>query len=302
MEIVKRLEKLFDNSIIQTSVEMKDHTSFKVGGKADIFISANNPMDLILAIEELKKANIDYMIIGKGSNLLVTDKGIRGAVIRIGERMSGISLYDDDTIYAGASASLASIAALAADNSLTGFEFASGIPGSFGGAIFMNAGAYDGEIKDVLISVYVLDKKGELMTLPAEELGLSYRKSLVEEKGLIILGGTIKLKKGNKGDIRSLMSELNGRRRDKQPLNYPSAGSTFKRPENNFAGKLIEDSGLKGFSIGGAQVSEKHAGFIINKHNATADDIIKLMEYCINKVYKDTGIKLEPEVRIIGER
>ncbi|MBE6008288.1 MAG: FAD-binding protein, partial [Lachnospiraceae bacterium] len=229
MDILEMFEDLFDYSEVETSVSMKEHTSFKVGGNADVFITVNTPMELALTIKVLKEAQMDYIIIGKGSNLLVTDKGIRGAVIKFGERMSGVYRFDeeDDSIYADAGASLSSIAAFAAENSLTGFEFASGIPGSFGGGIFMNAGAYDGEMKDVLESVYVMDSAGELKTLPAEELGLSYRKSLVEEKGLIILGGTIRLKKGNKDDIKSLMDDLNRRRRDKQPLNYPSAGSTF---------------------------------------------------------------------------
>ena len=304
MDILELFEDLFDYSTVETSVSMKEHTSFKVGGNADIFITVNTPMELALAIKVLKDAAIDYMVIGKGSNLLVTDKGIRGAVIKFGERMSGVYRFDEEgtDIYADAGASLSSVAAFAADNSLAGFEFASGIPGSFGGAVFMNAGAYGGEIKDVLQSVYVMDKAGELRTIPADELGLSYRKSLVEEKGLIVLGGTVKLEKGNKDDIKSLMNDLNGRRRDKQPLNYPSAGSTFKRPEGNFAGKLIEESGLKGFAVGGAQVSEKHAGFVINKDNATADDVIKVIEHCIKKVYEDTGVMLEPEVRITGER
>ena len=302
MEFIEKLKNQFNKSEISFNEAMKNHTSFKVGGNADIFVTAENTEELICVINAFKENGIAYMIIGKGSNLLVTDKGIRGAVVKLGEGLSEVCLKGDTTIYAGAGASLSSIAAFAAENFLKGFEFASGIPGSFGGGIFMNAGAYDGEIKDVLESVYVLDSDGLLKTISATELGLSYRKSLVEEKGYIVLGGTIKLEKGNKDDIKLLMNDLNGRRRDKQPLNYPSAGSTFKRPEGHFAGKLIEDSGLKGFSVGGAQVSEKHAGFVINKDNATAEDIINLINHCIDKVYRDTGVTLEPEVRIIGER
>lgn len=302
MDIIKELNNSLKNSVVSENVEMSSHTSFRTGGCADYFVAANCVEDIITAIDIFKKNGVEYYIWGNGSNILVTDKGIRGAVIKPGKDFEKVCLTGDNEIYAGAASSMASVAAFAAENELAGFEFASGIPGSFGGGIFMNAGAYDGEIKDVLIDARVIDKDGNVMTVPAAELELSYRKSAVEEKGFVVLGGTIRLHKGKKEDIKALMNDLNSRRREKQPLNYPSAGSTFKRPAGSFAGKLIEESGLKGFSVGGAEVSEKHAGFVINKGNAVSDDIIRVIEHCIDKVYCDTGIKLEPEVRIIGER
>lgn len=301
MDALKVLKENLNCSEILINESMGEHTSFRTGGKADIFIKAGSAEDIIKAVKIFDENGTEFYIWGKGSNILVTDKGIRGAVIQL-SGFADIKLLSDTEIHAGSGASLLSIAAFACENSLAGFEFASGIPGSLGGGIFMNAGAYGGEIKDVLVRVKAIDAKGKIIDLAAEELDLGYRKSSVEEKGLIILNGIIKLKNGNKDEISAYMADLNGRRRDKQPLNYPSAGSTFKRPEGNFAGKLIEDSGLKGFCIGGAQVSEKHAGFIVNKNKASSEDIIKLMDYCIEKVYADTGVRLEPEVRIIGER
>ncbi len=292
---------MLKNSVVKENVPMSEHTTFKTGGNADIFVWANCHEDILTAVEHFKENNVPYMIIGKGSNLLVSDKGIRGAVIKLGEGLEEIALNGNE-IYADAGASMSAVSNFAMENSLAGFEFASGIPGSFGGGIFMNAGAYDGEIKDVLKSVKVIDKNGNIIDLDSSQLDLSYRKSNVEEKGYIVLGGTICLKNGDKEEIKAKMADFNGRRRDKQPLNFPSAGSTFKRPEGNFAGKLIEDCGLKGFSIGGAEVSKKHAGFIVNKGNATSNDILELINYCIEKVFDETGVKLEPEVRIIGEK
>lgn len=299
---IKLLKEKLKNSAVFENEKMSEHTSFKTGGCADCFVVCESAEDLAEIIKFMDETKTDYFIFGKGSNVLVTDKGIRGCVIKLGESFGDIKLAGENEIYVGAASSMAAAAAFAAENNLAGFEFASGIPGSFGGGIFMNAGAYDGEIKDVLVSVSVLDKDGKVKQIPANGLDLAYRKSNVEERGYIILGGTIRLKCGKKEDIKAYMSELNARRRDKQPLNYPSAGSTFKRPEGNFAGKLIEESGLKGFSVGGAQVSEKHAGFVINRDNAKSEDILNLINHCIKKVYEDTGITLEPEVRIIGER
>lgn len=301
MDVLKVLKENLNCSEILTNESMAEHTSFRTGGKADIFIKAGSAEDIIKAVKIFNENGIKIYIWGKGSNILVTDKGIRGAVIQL-SGFTDIKLIGETEIYAESGVSLSSAATFACENSLAGFEFASGIPGSLGGGIFMNAGAYGGEIKDVLVSVKAINPKGEIIDLAADELDLGYRTSSVEKKGLIILSGVIKLKKGNKDEISAYTAVLNGRRRDKQPLNYPSAGSTFKRPEGNFAGKLIEESGLKGFCIGGAQVSEKHAGFIVNKNKASAEDIIKLMDYCIEKVYADTGVRLEPEVRIIGEK
>ena len=302
MDVLKVLKENLNCSEILTNESMAEHTSFRTGGKADIFIKAGSAEDIIKAVKIFNENGIKKVYIwGKGSNILVTDKGIRGAVIQL-SGFTDIKLIGETEIYAESGVSLSSAAAFACENSLADFEFASGIPGSLGGGIFMNAGAYGGEIKDVLVSVKAINPKGEIIDLAADELDLGYRTSSIEKRGLIILSGVIKLKKGNKDEILAYTADLNGRRRDKQPLNYPSAGSTFKRPEGNFAGKLIEESGLKGFCIGGAQVSEKHAGFIVNKNKASAEDIIKLMDYCIEKVYADTGVRLEPEVRIIGER
>lgn len=299
---IRLLKEKLKNSAVFENEKMSEHTSFKTGGCADCFVVCESVEDLKEAISFFKESKTDYCVFGKGSNILVTDKGIRGGVIKLGEAFGEIKLVGEREILVGAASSMAAASLFAAENSLSGFEFASGIPGSFGGGIFMNAGAYDGEIKDVLVSVSVLDKDGEVKEISADDLELKYRKSNVEEKGFILLSGTIKLKCGKKEDIKAYMSELNARRRDKQPLNYPSAGSTFKRPKDGFAGKLIEESGLKGFSVGGAQVSEKHAGFVINRDNAKSEDILKLIDYCIKKVYEDTGITLEPEIRIIGER
>ena len=249
----------------------------------------------------LENEKIPYFIMGNGSNLLVSDKGIEGAVIEIGSLMNNITV-NGDKIYAEAGALLSSLSAAAADNSLTGLEFASGIPGSVGGAVFMNAGAYDGEIKDIIVSARAITCEGNIITLSKDELDLSYRHSVIEEKGLIVIGAEFKLMHGCQDEIRKKMADFASRRRDKQPLNYPSAGSTFKRPEGYFAGKLIEDSGLKGKMIGGAQVSEKHAGFIINTGNAKSSDISALIDYCIETVYNKFGVVIKPEVRIIGRK
>ena len=279
---------------------MSLHTSFRTGGPAEVFIKAESTENIINAINIAKKYNKRYIITGNGSNILVKDGGIDGIVINIGNEMSGIKC-DGTEIYAQAGAMLSSLASAVADEELTGLEFASGIPGTVGGAVFMNAGAYDGEIKDVIEYADVIDSEGNVQRLTRDELELSYRHSVIADKNMIVVGAMFRLNKGIKKDITDKMADFAKRRRDKQPLNYPSAGSTFKRPEGYFAGKLIEDSGLKGKTIGGAQVSEKHAGFVVNIGNATSGDIITLMEFCIETVYNKFGVKLEPEVRILGK-
>lgn len=294
-----KLKEIF--KVVLENEPMSGHTSFKTGGNADLFIKADCAENIIKAVKILENEKIPYFIMGNGSNLLVSDKGIEGAVIEIGSLMNNITV-NGDKIYAEAGALLSSLSAAAADNSLTGLEFASGIPGSVGGAVFMNAGAYDGEIKDIIVSARVITCEGNIITLSKDELDLSYRHSVIEEKGLIVISSEFKLTHGCQDEIRKKMAEFASRRRDKQPLNYPSAGSTFKRPEGYFAGKLIEDSGLKGKMIGGAQVSEKHAGFIINKGNAKSSDISALIDYCIETVYNKFGIIIKPEVRIIGRK
>ena len=279
---------------------MKEHTTFRVGGAADYFIQPKSAEELRAALEILHRYEIPVLVIGNGSNLLVRDKGIRGAVIQIYNRMADITVAGD-TIYAKGGALLSAVAARAAEKSLTGLEFASGIPGSIGGAVVMNAGAYGGEMKDVLVSVEVLTQELEIKTIPVAELDLGYRHSIIPEKGYIVLGATLRLKEGDAAEIRGRMAELAEQRRAKQPLQYPSAGSTFKRPEGYFAGKLVQDAGLKGKTIGGAQVSEKHSGFLINIGGATAQDILDLIAFCQKEVKEQFGVTLETEVKIVGE-
>lgn len=280
---------------------MKNHTTFKIGGAADVFVDAESVREISDIIKYCKNNGIPYMVIGNGSNMLVSDKGIRGAVIKVGAKMNGISV-DGETVTAGAGARLSAIANEALKAELSGFETLSGIPGMLGGAIYMNAGAYGGEMKDVLESVTYIDTDGEIRTAEKNELDLSYRHSMFEDSGFVIVSAVMRLKKGNYDDIKASMLDYNKRRADKQPLSMPSAGSTFKRPEGHFAGKLIQDSGLMGYTIGGAQVSDVHAGFLVNRGGATAEDVMKLIEYVQKTVMEKFGVQLEPEVRLIGER
>ena len=299
-KFVMELQEKLGEEGLKLQEPMKEHTTFRVGGPADLFLMPKNAEELKESIEILKKYDVPMMVIGNGSNLLVRDKGIRGAVIQVYNRMAEITV-DDEIIEAQGGALLSAVAAKAADASLTGLEFASGIPGSIGGAVAMNAGAYGGEMKDVLVSVDVLTKELEVKTIPAEELELGYRHSIVPEAGYIVLGAKLKLTKGEDAAIRGRMAELAEQRREKQPLQYPSAGSTFKRPEGYFAGKLVQDAGLKGKTIGGAQVSEKHSGFLINIGGATAQDILDLIAFCQKEVQTQFGVALETEVKIVGE-
>ncbi|WP_102399065.1 UDP-N-acetylmuramate dehydrogenase [Haloimpatiens massiliensis] len=278
---------------------MKNHTSFKVGGPCDILVTPKNYDQVMKIIQLCKEHKVPYYIIGNGSNLLVKDGGIRGVVIRTC-KLNNIEIIGE-RIIAESGAVLCNVSNKAAKSGLTGLEFSSGIPGSIGGAVAMNAGAYDGEISKVIESAVVLSKEGELLELSKEELELGYRKSAILKYGYIVLKVTFKLHMGDKERIMNRISELASRRKEKQPLEYPSAGSTFKRPEGYFAGRLIEESNLKGVSVGGAQVSEKHAGFVINKGCATAKDILDLIELVKEKVKENFGVELQPEVRIIGE-
>lgn len=283
---------------------MKNHTTFRIGGPADWFVTPENKEQVRDLMALAKEEKMDVYVIGNGSNLLVGDGGIRGLVIQIGRIFSQI-VIEDDILTAKAGDSLAKIAQKAYDAGLEGLEFAAGIPGTLGGAVTMNAGAYGGEMKDVLTHVEVLCPDGQMKELEAGELNLSYRYSVVPEKGYIVLGAKMKLSKGNKADIKARMDEYSLARRTKQPLEYPSAGSTFKRPEGYFAGKLVQDSGLKGAFVGGAMVSEKHSGFLINyTGEATAKDMQSLILQVQKKVYEDSGdlkIELHPEVKMIGE-
>ncbi|MDE7124643.1 MAG: UDP-N-acetylmuramate dehydrogenase [Eubacterium sp.] len=277
---------------------MKNHTTFKVGGNAAFMVFPASENEAAEIIKFCSQQGIRLIAIGNGSNLLVSDNGIDACVMCFGNDFSEIRLIDDETIFAQSGASLMKLCRFALEHSLSGLEFAYGIPGSCGGAAFMNAGAYGGEMKDVLCKCSHIDKNGNIGTLEGDEMKLSYRHSVYYDNGCIITGIYLKLKKGSKEDIKAKMDDFLQRRKDKQPLEYPSAGSTFKRPEGYFAGALIEECGLKGKSVGGAQVSEKHAGFVINKGNATCSDILQLCNICSETVMKEKGVKLEMEIRV----
>ena len=279
---------------------MSLHTTFRIGGPADLFVMPGSIQAVADSIRICKETQTPYAVIGNGSNLLVSDAGYRGVIIQIGRNLNQITGNGED-IRAQAGAMLSVIAKTALSESLTGFEFASGIPGTLGGAVVMNAGAYGGEMKDVLTEVTVLTREGEIRTIPAEKLELGYRTSLAAKNGWIILEAVLRFQKGDAEAIRSRMEELKVQRVTKQPLDLPSAGSTFKRPEGYFAGKLIMDAGLRGFTVGGAQISEKHCGFVINKGGATAEDVRNLICAVQKKVQEDAGVKLEPEVKFLGE-
>ena len=278
---------------------MKNHTSFKIGGNADVFISPKNNKECSDIVLECNTEKIPYIIIGRGSNLLVRDEGIRGAVISISNNFSKIDAISDTIFRCQAGASLASVCSFALENSLSGMEFAYGIPGNIGGAIYMNAGAYGGEMKDIVVSCEYLDQNGKLHTISANQLDFSYRHSFFSDKNYIIVSVTIALEKGNAEEIKEKMTDILKRRKEKQPLEFPSAGSTFKRPEGSYASLLVDECGLKGMRVGDAQVSEKHAGFIINRANATAKDVLELVEKVQNIVKEKTGFYLEPEIKII---
>jgi UDP-N-acetylmuramate dehydrogenase len=279
---------------------MKKHTSFRIGGPADIMVVPHDSEQVKTAIEIFKAHNIPYFIMGRGSNLLVRDKGIRGGVIKLADGFSKAKVTDRQ-IQAQAGILLSSLSNLALRAELTGLEFASGIPGTLGGAVAMNAGAYGGEIKDVIEKVIVLDENQKVLSFTNSEMNFGYRKSIVQNTKMIVLEVYMTLEKGNYQESKEKIKELTKRRREKQPLNYPSAGSTFKRPVGYYAGKLIQDSGLKGMRVGNAQISELHSGFIINMGDATAEDVIKLIEKVKTRVYDRFGVNLEPELKIIGE-
>ena len=279
---------------------MSRHTTFRVGGPADFFVTPKAKEEVRDVIRICKEAGMPYYIIGNGSNLLVSDAGYRGVIVQIYKEMNEVKV-EGDLVKAQAGALLSGIAAKALGAELSGFEFASGIPGTIGGACVMNAGAYGGEMKDVLESVTVLTGEGKIIELSRNELELGYRTSVIAKKGYIVLGAVLKLERGDGEKIKTYMDELKEKRVTKQPLEYPSAGSTFKRPEGYFAGKLIEDAGLRGFQVGGAQVSEKHCGFVINRDHATAADIMELMRQVQIRVKENSGVDLEPEVKRLGD-
>lgn len=288
----KGCKVLYDKSL-------KDYTSFKIGGSCPAIIEVNSSDSLGHLIKACIDNDVKYLVMGKGSNMLCDDNGFNGVVLHVGNDFADITLHEDGVIEAEAGCSLIKLCRFALDNSLSGLEFAYGIPGSVGGAIYMNAGAYGGEIKDVIRSAEYIDFNGDIGTYSCEELDMSYRHSVFQNSGFLITKGFFKLEKGDKSEIESKMTELMGRRKSKQPLEYPNAGSTFKRPEGQFAGKLIQDCGLKGYSVGGAMVSEKHSGFVINYNNATSEDVKQLIKHVQKTVQDKTGYFLECEVKII---
>lgn len=285
---------------VYSNEPMMKHTSFRIGGPADWLITPESGKALCEAVKFLKAEGVPYFILGNGSNLLVSDEGYRGVVIHIGKNMGDITI-EGERIRAGAGALLSTVASKAAAASLTGMEFAGGIPGSIGGACVMNAGAYGGEMKDILTSVIALFEDGSVRKVPCGELMLGYRSSALMRNGAVVLEAELSLTEGDIGEIRATMDDLRERRVSKQPLDLPSAGSTFKRPEGYFAGKLIMDSGLRGYAVGGAQVSEKHCGFVVNRGGATADDVMTLIRHIQKTVLKNFGVELVPEVRFLGE-
>lgn len=286
--------------IIKINEPMKLHTTFQVGGLADYFAIPHTQEEVCILLEKAKKYEIPVFVVGNGSNLLVSDKGYRGMIVQIGKQYSDVTV-EGDTVLAQSGASLAKIARIAYENGLGGFEFAAGIPGTLGGAVSMNAGAYGGEIKDVIIDAKVLTKEGEILVIPADELELAYRSSVITKKGYIVLGARFVFVKKKREEIKARMDELAFARKSKQPLEFPSAGSTFKRPEGYFAGKLIMDAGLRGFQVGGARVSDKHCGFVINAGDATAADIYSLILQVQEKVQRQFNVTLQPEVKLLGE-
>lgn len=286
---------------VKTKERMEFHTSLHIGGEADYFVTPTVASEIKAVITLCKKNNMPYYVIGNGSNLLVSDQGYRGVIIMLGDNFAGIWAKEDNIITAQAGVLLSRLANEAAGLSLTGLEFAAGIPGTLGGAVTMNAGAYDGEMKQCLVKATVMDDNGVILELNNEELELGYRTSILQKNNYILLEADIKLAKGDEQLIRQRMKELNTMRREKQPLEKYSAGSTFKRPQGYFAGKLISDAGLRGYQVGGAAVSDKHCGFMINKDHATAKEFMKLLDDVSRIVEEKYGVRLEPEVKFLGD-
>ena len=297
--MIETLKQIVGENSILENENMANHTTFKCGGNASLYIAPNSTDELVKVLEVLRNEDYPYMVIGNGSNLLVKDSGYDGAIVEVDKKISEIDVRGEEIIVE-AGAKLSKVATIAMENDLAGFEFAHGIPGNMGGAVVMNAGAYGGEMKDVLKWVKVVDQNGETKTLENEELELGYRTSRVMKEKMIVLEACIKLELGVMGDIAEVMALLMSKRKASQPLEYPSAGSTFKRPEGYFAGKLVQDAGMKGYRVGDAMVSDKHSGFVINCGNATATEVIQVIKDVQAKVKEDFGVYLEPEVRIIG--
>lgn len=298
LKVYNELITKIDSDRVLLNEPMSKHTTFKIGGPADIFVKVESQKELKSILELVKKNSVPVTIIGNGSNVLVKDNGIRGIVIKL--ELKEIKI-ENDIIYVEAGVGLPKLARVACDNSLEGLEGVAGIPGSFGGAIYMNSGAHGTEISDKLIDITYIDENLEIKTIKKEDAKLTYRKSIFQEKNWIILGGKVKLEKGNQEEIRNKMQKFLEQRRENQPLEFPSAGSVFKRGENYISAKLIDECGLKGYQIGGAEVSKKHAGFIVNTGNATADDVLKVIDYIKQKVQEKYNVELKTEVKILGE-
>lgn len=298
MEFYKLLGEFYNEEDITVDSPMSEHIYFRVGGPADILVTPVNEEQVVNTLKLCREYNVPYFILGNGSNILVKDGGISGVVIKFNKLNKVTS--EGNCVTAQSGALLKDVSKAALENNLRGFEFACGIPGSIGGAVFMNAGAYDGEMAHVIKSARVIDENCNIKNLTKEELELGYRSSLVMKKGYVVIDATVELESGEYTSIKDKIDDLTNKRESKQPLEYPSAGSTFKRPEGYFAGKLIQDSGLKGFSIGGAAVSEKHSGFVINKGGATAKDVLDVIAHVQKTVKENFGVDLHTEVRIIG--
>ena len=283
-----------------TDEPMSAHTTFRVGGPADYFVSPSNQEEVRQVAALCRDTGMPLYTMGCGSNLLVADGGLRAVVMRIGARFAEVIVHSDGSVSAQAGATNAKVARAALDASLSGFEFAAGIPGSIGGAAIMNAGAYGGELRDIATHVTCLTKEGAIVRLTADEAAWGYRHSRMADDGSIVLGLDMQLQPASADDVRARMAELAHRRSDKQPLDLPSAGSTFKRPEGHFAGKLIQDAGMQGYTVGGAQVSKKHAGFVVNVGGATASDVLQVIDDVRSRVFDEFGVRLEPEVRLWG--
>lgn len=299
--LINELYRIVGQQNVKIEEPMAKHTTFRIGGPAQYMVMPQTVEELGQVLVLCKAEQVPFFIVGHGSNLLVSDKGMTGVVIVLDQNFSQFSIQGT-TVKAMAGAMLGRIGLAARDAGLTGFEFAAGIPGTLGGAIMMNAGAYGGEMKDIVQSVQLMDSDGNLMERTCEEMEFSYRHSVIEGTDCVVIGATLILQPGDVSTITERMEELASARREKQPLEYPSAGSTFKRPEGYFAGKLIMDAGLAGYQVGGAQVSEKHCGFVINKGGATAADVMQLIEDVRQKVKDTFQVDLEPEVRLTGER
>ena len=300
-DILSSISEIIDEKRILRNEPMKKHTTFRIGGPADVLVKPATITEIEQVLQCCEEQAVPYYVVGNGSNLLVGDEGIRGVVLQLGNDFSEVEVCEDDTIWVQAGCMLSKVANLAAEHALTGMEFAAGIPGTIGGAVMMNAGAYGGEMKDIIECVTLLTPDREVLILPQDQMEFGYRESIVSKENYIVLEAKLRLQKGEPEAIEAKMKEYSEARRSKQPLEYPSAGSPFKRPEGYYAGKLIMDAGLAGYRVGDAQVSEKHCGFVINCGQATAKDVTAVMNDVIHRVAEAYQVELEPEVRKIGE-